>query len=78
MLVVFLGVVLLLCCSAAFHMFHYSVVCQYSVVPPVVRCSDSVPAFASVPSVSQCSAGVPFSVVPCFGVPGFIVCLAQW
>ena len=31
------------------------------------RCSVSV-------SVFRCSAGVPYSVVPCSGVPGFIVC----
>ena len=48
-LVVFLGVPLLLHCSAALHIFHYSVVfrlfCQYSVVPPVFRFPANVPVF---------------------------------
>ena len=60
--VVFLGVVLLSCHSAALRMFHYSVVFrlfrQCSGVPPAFRCSACVPCF----------------VVPCSGVPGFIVC----
>ena len=42
-LVEFFGVALLLHCSAAFHMFYYSVVfqlfCQYSIVLPVFQCS---------------------------------------
>ena len=64
-LVVLLGVVLLLRDSAALLMFLYSVVFwlfrQCSVVMPVFRCS----------------AGVPCWVVPCSGVPGFIVCPSQ-
>ena len=40
-----------------------------SVVPKLFR------RFACVPSCSGYSAGVPRSVVPCSGVPAFIVCL---
>ena len=52
-MVVFLGVVLLLPCSTALHMFHYfvifrlfgqySVFCQCPGVPPVFRCCARVP-----------------------------------
>ena len=60
---IFLGVVLLLHCSTALHMFYYSMVfqlfCQYSVV--FHQCSGVLPVF-------QCS------VFHSSGVPGFIVC----
>ena len=58
-LVVFLGVVLLLRCSTAVLMFHYSVVfrllrqCSVVCSPRVFRCSASVPVFRS--SVFRCS-----------------------
>ena len=40
--------------------------CSILIVSPVFRCHASVPVFR------QCSARVPCSVVPCFGVSGFI------
>ena len=42
-------------------------------VPVLLRRSAGVPC-SGVLVVFRCSAGVPCSVVPCSGVPGFIVC----
>ena len=42
------------------------------------ECSAGVPGnvqlFRHCSGVFRCSAGVPYSVVPCSGIPGFIVC----
>ena len=64
-------------CSALFLLFR-----GCSVAPVVLRYSGVVPSFSEC-SVFRCSGGVPLfrrsagvlcSVVPCSGVPGFIVC----
>ena len=66
-LVVSLGVVLLFRCSTG--VSPVPLFCGILIVPSVFHCYADV----SVPPVfRQCSA-VPYSVVPCSGVPGFIV-----
>ena len=69
--------IVVLRCSALFPLFR-----GCSVVPVVFRYSGVVPSFSGC-SLFWCSggvplfrrsAGVPCSVVPCSGVPGFIVC----
>ena len=61
----------LLCCSFHVPLFHgIRLFRQCSIVPPVFRCSARIPVF---PSVFRCSTGAPRYVVPCSGVPGFIV-----
>ena len=72
----------LFCCSPHVPLFR-----DIPFVPSVFRCFISVPVFRqcsgvlsmfqcsiSVPVFRWCSVAVPCSVVPCSGVPGFIVC----
>ena len=72
------------CCCLAAPLFWCSFhVPLFRCIPIVLRvfcCSASVPVFhqpSGVPSVFRSSTGVPCSVVPCFGVTGFIVCPKQ-
>ena len=48
----------------------------------ILGCSTSVPGnvqlFRRCSRVFRCSAGVPCSIVPCSGVPGFIVCSSKY
>ena len=46
---------------------------RYSGIPSLFRGVPAIPLVFRVPLFRR-SAGVPCSVVPCSGVPGFIVC----
>ena len=66
-------VILLFCCSS-----HDTLFRGIPIVPALFCCSVIVLVFhqhSGFLSVFHCSAVVPCSIVPCSGVPGFIVCL---
>ena len=58
-------------CPGVFRWCSAGVTLVFRGVPLVFR---GIPLFRHYSGVFRCSAGVPRSVVPCSGVPGFMVC----